>query len=86
MNKQDLINAVAKDTELSKTDAEAVINAVLSSIQKAAKKDAVKIAGFGTFKYTKMKARTGVNPQTGAKIKIPAKEVFKFKASKTLAL
>lgn len=48
------------------------------------KKGQVGIAGFGTFKVAKRKARTGRNPQTGAEIKIAAKTVPKFSAGKAL--
>jgi hypothetical protein len=44
----------------------------------------VAIAGFGTFKVSKRKARTGRNPQTGAQIKVGAKSVTKFTAGKVL--
>jgi DNA-binding protein HU-beta len=40
--------------------------------------------GFGTFLVTKRKATTGRNPQTGAEIKIPAANVPKFRAGKSL--
>ncbi len=82
MNKAQLIEAVSKKTGFTKTDAEASLNAVLSSVMKAVKKEDVGLVGFGTFKIVKMKARKGVNPQTGAAIKIPAKKVLKFRASK----
>ena len=48
------------------------------------KKDTVQLVGFGTFKVNKRKATMGRNPQTGAKIKIKAKKVPKFKAGKAL--
>ncbi|MFT4310612.1 MAG: HU family DNA-binding protein [Candidatus Woesearchaeota archaeon] len=82
MNKAELVEAVAKDTGLSKVAAEEALSSVLSNIVAGAKKDSVQLVGFGTFKVVKTKARNGVNPQTGEKIKIPAKKAFKFKASK----
>ncbi|MFO7711139.1 MAG: HU family DNA-binding protein [Candidatus Woesearchaeota archaeon] len=82
MNKGELIEGIVKDTGLTKTDAEKALNSTLSNIMKGAKKDSVQLVGFGTFKTTKRKARKGVNPATGEKIKIPAKKVFTFKASK----
>ncbi|MFT4312623.1 MAG: HU family DNA-binding protein [Candidatus Woesearchaeota archaeon] len=86
MNKAELVEAIAKDTGLTKTDSEAALNAVVANVVKGAKKDGVSLVGFGTFRVVKTKARNGVNPQTGAKIKIPSKKALKFKASKTLAL
>lgn len=82
MNKKELVEAIAKDTKMSKADSERALNSALGCIYKSAKKENVQLVGFGTFKTVKTKARTGVNPQTGAKIKIPAKNSFKFSASK----
>ncbi len=82
MNKAELVESVAKDTGLTKADAEKALNAVMAGIMKGVKKENVQLVGFGTFKRSKRKARTGVNPATGAKIKIPAKTVTTFKASK----
>lgn len=82
VNKQELVEAVAKDTGFTKTDAAAALESVLKNVYKAAKKDSVQLVGFGTFKTVNRKARSGVNPATGAKIRIPAKKVFKFSASK----
>ncbi|MCF7866393.1 HU family DNA-binding protein [Candidatus Woesearchaeota archaeon] len=82
MNKAELVEAVAKKTGFTKADSERALDATLESVYKGAKKSPVQLVGFGTFKYAKRKARTGVNPATGAKLKIPAKTVFVFKASK----
>ncbi|MCK5108025.1 MAG: HU family DNA-binding protein [Nanoarchaeota archaeon] len=84
MNKKNLVEAIAKETELSKAKSECALNAVMKHIIKGAKKESVQLVGFGTFKTVKMKARKGVNPQTGAAIKIPAKKVIKWKVSKNL--
>jgi DNA-binding protein HU-beta len=84
MNKGDLITELAKVTG-TKKEAEAAVNSVFEIITKALKKnDAVTLVGFGTFKVDKRKARTGRNPQTGAEIKIKAKNVPKFVAGKAL--
>jgi len=86
MNKAQLIEAVAKNTKLTKVDAEAVLNTALDTIKKSVKKgEDVTLIGFGTFTKAKRKARTGRNPQTGKEIKIPAKKVVKFKAGNDLA-
>jgi len=80
MNKGELINTLAKATNLSKADCERVLNATLDTIKKAVKKgDDVTLIGFGTFSKAKRKARTGRNPQTGKEIKIPAMNVPKFR-------
>jgi DNA-binding protein HU-beta len=82
MNKAELIEAIVKDTKLSKADINRVLESFMSNTSKAVKKAPVQLVGFGTFKQAKRKARMGVNPATGAKLKIPAKTVFVFKASK----
>jgi DNA-binding protein HU-beta len=85
MNKSDVIEAVAKETGLSKTAAGGAVDAVLKTISGALKKgNDVQFTGFGTFAVSKQAARTGVNPQTGEKIKIAARRVAKFRAGKNL--
>jgi nucleoid DNA-binding protein len=84
MNKADLINEVAKVVG-TKKEAQAAVNCVFDSIPKAMKKGSpVTIAGFGSFKVSKRKARNGRNPKTGEVIKIKASKAPKFVASKTL--
>jgi DNA-binding protein HU-beta len=82
MNKAELIATIAKDCDLSKVVAGRALESVLENISKGMKKAPVQLVGFGTFKVVKRKARKGVNPATGEKIKIPAKKVVQFKASK----
>ncbi len=85
MNKSELVDAMAKKAGLSKKDTEAALNAFTETIAKTLKKgDKVQLIGFGTFEVTKRAAREGKNPQTGAKIKIPASKAPKFKAGKAL--
>ena len=85
MNKGELIDAIAKDAGLSKTDAGGALGAVIANITKTLRKgDSVTLVGFGTFSVSKRKARTGRNPQTGDKIKIKAAKVPKFKAGAKL--
>jgi DNA-binding protein HU-beta len=84
MNKGDLINEVAK-VVCTKKEAQAAVECVLDSITKTLKKKGeVALAGFGCFKVSKRKARTGRNPRTGEEIKIKAKNVPKFSAGKAL--
>jgi DNA-binding protein HU-beta len=82
MNKSELVEAIASDTGFTKADSERALEATMKAIMKGVRKESVQLVGFGTFKVSKRKARTGVNPATGAKIKIPAKKVVTFKASK----
>ena len=86
MNKGDLINKIASDANLSKAQAGEALNAVLNGISGALKgKDKVTLIGFGTFSVSRREARDGRNPQTGATIKIAAKNVVKFKPGKDLS-
>tara|TARA_B100001248_G_scaffold201492_1_gene155760 strand:- start:46662 stop:46943 length:282 start_codon:yes stop_codon:yes gene_type:complete len=84
MNKQEIVEIVqkelSKEEDTSKAAAERALNAVLEAFRKSIKKDGgCSIVGFGSFSVTKRKARTGVNPQTGEKIKIKASKSIKFK-------
>ena len=86
MNKGELVEAIADETDMSKTGAEAVLNAFVSSVTGALKKgDKVTLVGFGTFSVAKRAARQGRNPQTGKPIKIKAKKVAKFKPGSKLS-
>lgn len=80
MNKAELIEKVAQETECTKAQAERLLDATLDIIRKTVKKgDEVKLVGFGTFAKSKRKARKGRNPQTGSEIKIPAAWYPKFR-------
>ena len=86
MNKQDLIDAMAKDANLSKADAKRALESLTSNVAGALKKGGkVSLIGFGTWSVSNRAARTGRNPQTGATIQIKAKKVAKFKAGAALA-
>ena len=83
MNKTDLIDAVAKETDLTKKQSEAAINATLDAIVKAlADEEKVVLVGFGTFETKKRAARKGRNPSTKEVINIPASKAPVFKAGK----
>lgn len=83
MNKEQLVQEVAKTAKVSQKEAGEVLNAIISVIETTvAKGDKVTLVGFGTFESRKRAARTGRNPQTGAEIKISAKSVPAFSAGK----
>ena len=86
MTKVELIDKMAKDANVSKVAAGAVLESFMANVTKALKKKdgKVTLVGFGTFLKTRQKARKGRNPQTGEAIKIKAKNVVKFKAGKKL--
>jgi len=84
MNKVELIVAVQKNLGTSKADAERAVNAVIGCIKSGVKKTkVVQLIGFGTFRVANRKARIGVNPKTGEKIKIKASKTVKFAAGKS---
>lgn len=86
MNKAELIAKISEDAGITKTQANASIDAFVDAVTKTLKKgDKVTLVGFGTFSVSKRAARNGRNPQTGAVIKIKAKKVAKFKAGKELS-
>ena len=86
MNRRELLETVLNNKELhhiTKKDADRIITATFETIKKTVKKgEDVSLVGFGTWVRAKRAARTGVNPATGEKIKIPAKKVPKFRAGK----
>jgi len=85
MTKEELIEKVSSGAGLSKADAGKALNTIISAITSALKKgQTVTLVGFGTFKVSKRKARTGRNPRTGETITIKAAKVPKFKAGKGL--
>lgn len=85
MTKADLVNVMAEKSGLSKGDAEKALKAFTDAIAEALKAgDKVALVGFGTFSVGERAARTGQNPQTGAKIDIAAAKSPKFKAGKAL--
>lgn len=86
MTKNELIAAIAEETGKAKTD----INAVLASLAGVAAKTLkdggdLTVGGIGKLAITKREAREARNPSTGATIKVPAKNVVKFKVAKDLA-
>ena len=85
MNKSELVDAIAENSELSKADSSKALDAVIKSVGDALKNnDQVTIVGFGTFLVRQRAARTGRNPQTGAEIQIAAANVPAFKPGKAL--
>ncbi|MCK4728488.1 MAG: HU family DNA-binding protein [Desulfobacterales bacterium] len=86
MTKADLVEQMAKDADISKAAANKALNSFIGSVKKALKKKDGKIilVGFGTFAKVRRKARKGVNPATGEKIKIKARNAVRFKPGKGL--
>ncbi len=86
MNKTQLIDAMAKEASLTKTDAKKALDAFVKVVGKTLKSgDKISLVGFGSFDVAKKQGRVGRNPRTGAAIKIAAKNVVKFKAGLELS-
>ena len=85
MNKTELVASVAEKAGLSKKDAEAAVKAFFESIEAAmVAGDKVQLIGFGTFSVVDKPASQAINPQTKAKVDVPAHKAPKFKAGAAL--
>ena len=86
MNKTDLINGMAENAGITKAAAKKALDGLLIDIEGSLQKgNRVSLVGFGSWSVTRRAARDGRNPQTGASIKIQAKNVVKFKAGSDLS-
>jgi DNA-binding protein HU-beta len=86
MNKGELIEKIAADANISKTQATAALNSFLNTATTALKQgEKVTLVGFGTFGVSSRQARQGRNPQTGKVINIEARKVVRFKAGTELS-
>lgn len=86
MNKSDLIDAMAADAGISKSQAKAALDSFTSNVTKSLSEGGrVSLVGFGSFSTSERAARQGINPQTKKSIPIPAKTVAKFKAGAELS-
>lgn len=85
MNKSELINELSEETTFSKKDVMRVVDALVGAIRRALKKgETVSLTGFGRFWLSKRPARKGINPATKQRINLPATNIPRFKAGKTL--
>jgi DNA-binding protein HU-beta len=85
MNKAELIEEICNNAGLSKVDAKSALESILNAVMDSLKGgEPVALTGFGTFSVTRREARMGVNPATGKKMQIAAKNVVKFKVGKEL--
>ena len=85
MNKKELIAAVAEASEVSKKDAEKVIQAFTEVVADELKKgEKIQLVGVGTFEVSERGERIGRNPKSGEEMVIAASKTPKFKAGKAL--
>ncbi len=85
MTKAELVEDVARAAELTKKDAERLVEIVFESIIETLNHgEKIELRGFGSFRVRERGARRGRNPKTGAPVDIPAKRVPYFKPGKEL--
>jgi DNA-binding protein HU-beta len=85
MNKEDLIDAIALETEFTKTDSRKYLDAFIKLVPETlAKGEVIQLVGFANFSVVERAARKGRNPQNGKELMIAASKVVKFSAGKSL--
>ncbi len=85
MTKAELVAKLAEEAQVMKKAAAAMLDSLVKTLQNGLKEGgSVRIDGLGTFAVADRKERNGVNPQTGAKIKIPATKAPVFRAARAL--
>ena len=85
MTKAELVEEVANSSDLTKKDAEVIVQTVLDSIVESLKNgEKIELRGFGSFRVRNRSSRQGRNPKTGSTVKVPAKKVPYFKPGKEL--
>jgi len=85
MNKSDLVEYLAKNSDLTQKKSEKVINLVFNEMTKALKgNDKIEIRGFGSFTVKEYKSYTGRNPKTGETIEVKSKRLPFFKVGREL--
>lgn len=86
MTKAELVSLMAKEAGITKKAAGEALSAFVGTVHKSLKsKDrTIRVSDLGTFRVVKTKARTGVNPRTQEKMKIPSGKVPRFRAAKAL--
>ena len=85
MTKAQLVEEVARTTQLTKKHAELIVNTVFESIVDSLRDgDKIELRGFGSFRIRQRGPRIGRNPKTGAKVQVPSKRIPYFKPGKEL--
>jgi len=85
MTKAELVDEVARATQLTKKHAEIIVNTVFDSIVTSLKEgEKIELRGFGSFRIRHRGPRLGRNPKTGERVEVPAKRIPYFKPGKEL--
>ncbi|HVT45544.1 MAG TPA: integration host factor subunit beta [Thermoanaerobaculia bacterium] len=85
MTKAELVDEVARSVQVTKKQAETIVNIVFDSIVQSLRAgEKIELRGFGSFRLRSRKSRTGRNPKTGEKVDVPSKKIPYFKPGKEL--
>ena len=85
LTKEDLIREISRVCELTLTDSQQVLDAMIGGkVQALSRGERIEIRGFGIFFSRERTARTGRNPKTGERVDVPQKRVGRFKPAKEL--
>jgi integration host factor subunit beta len=85
MTKADLVEEVIRVSDLSKKQAEIIVNTVFAEIVEALRRDdKIELRGFGSFRVRRRRSRQGRNPKTGDRVDVPSKRIPYFKPGKEL--
>lgn len=85
MTKAELVEEVSRTVQLTKKQAESIVNIVFDSIVQSLRSgEKIELRGFGSFRLRSRKSRTGRNPKTGARVEVPSKKIPYFKPGKEL--
>src|SRR5512134_2013253 len=85
MTKADLVEEVIRVSDLSKKQAEIIVNTVFAQIVEALRgDDKIELRGFGSFRVRRRRSRQGRNPKTGDRVDVPSKRIPYFKPGKEL--
>jgi len=85
VTKAELVDVVAKASDLTRKHSEVIVDCVFSAISDALRRgDKIELRGFGSFRIRHRDGRRGRNPKTGAGVIVPPKQVPHFKPGKEL--
>ena len=85
MTKADLIEEVSQAGQLTRRDAEVVVETVFESMSQAlARGEKIELRGFGSFRVQERKARRARNPKTGEEVDVPARKVPRFRPGRDM--
>lgn len=85
MTKAELVDQVSRNAQLTKKQAELIVNTVFESIVESLQHgEKIELRGFGSFRIRQRGSRIGRNPKTGTRVHVPEKLIPYFKPGKEL--